>query len=152
MVAISDSTTLIILLGLNKMEYLENIFKKILIPKTVYEEISYKNSVILPNFIKIKELVNRDILEDLNLLLDKGESEAIALALQEKLPLIIDEKRGRKVAMNLNIKILGLLGVLYLNVKKGFAKKKEIEDFLKLAIESGYRISDKLINEMLDKL
>ena len=44
MIVVSDSTTLIILYDLNKIEYLKNIFLTIYIPNKVYEEISYKNN------------------------------------------------------------------------------------------------------------
>jgi len=33
--------------------------------------------------------------------------------------LIIDEKKARKMAKNFDIKIIGLLGIIYLNAKRG---------------------------------
>ena len=146
---VSDSTTLIILQDLNKFEYLSNLFSKVIIPQTVYEEVTYKNQSILPPFIKVTNVKKDELLDDLLLLLDKGESEAIVLAKQEQWPLIIDEKKGRKIAGNLQIEIIGLLGIIYLNIKKQHINKKEAEQFLQDAIQHGYRISSKLINEML---
>jgi predicted nucleic acid-binding protein len=152
MIVVSDSTTLIILYDLDKLQYLHNIFTIIYIPPKVYEEISFKNDVKLPDFIQISKPTNTKQIEELKFLLDDGESEAIALSLEKKLPLIIDEKKGRKIAKNLSINVLGLLGVLYLNVKKEFLKKDEVVMFLDDAQKNGYRISQQLIKEMIQSL
>jgi predicted nucleic acid-binding protein len=145
---VSDSTTLIILFDLNRLELLSNLFPKIIIPSAVYDEISIKKSIILPDFISVDKPKESEILKSLKLLLDLGESEAIALALELDSRLIIDEKKGRKMAERQGLKIIGLLGIVYLNIKKGFISKEEAEDFLKEAMHHGYRISQKLIEGM----
>ncbi len=152
MVVVSDSTTLIILNDLNKLDYLKNLFSKVYIPQKVYEEISYKKEFLLPSFMEVIAINESEQLNELKMLLDDGESEAISLALEKKLPLIIDEKKVRKIALNLNIQILGLLGVLYLNIKKEYISKDEVKKFLKIAKNMGYRISQKLIDDILEKL
>ena len=149
---ISDSSTLIILSDLNKLNLLSNLFSQIFIPPAVYQEINVKKKIILPNFIEIREVKNSEMVENLNMILDLGESQAIALALEMDLKLIIDEKKGRKIAMNQNIKITGLLGIIYLNIKKGFITENEAKLFLNNAIKNGYRINKKLIDTMFDKL
>ncbi len=149
---ISDSTSLIILFDLERLELLSNIFKMIYIPKAVYEEISFKEDIMLPKFIKIIEVKNSELLNSLKNLLDVGESEAIALAKMKNLPLIIDEKKGRKIAQNLDLKIIGLLGIVYLNVKSDLLSKDEAEKFLTTAVDNGYRISKKLIDDMMESL
>jgi len=145
---VSDSTTLIILLDSGKLELLSSLFSKVFIPQTVFEEVTYKYQSVLPSFINIIEVEKDGLLEDLLLLLDKGESEAIALAKQKQWPLIIDERKGRKIASNLQIEIIGLLGIVFLNIKKEHITKDEAEVFLQEAIDNGYRISQKLIRDM----
>lgn len=149
---ISDSTTLIILSDLKRFNLLSNIFEKVYIPKKVFEEVSYRSNIRLPEFIEIIEAEQNELLTNLKKILDEGESEAIALAVQKKLPLIIDEKKGRKVAKNLDIEIIGLLGVLYLNYKKNYLSKKEIEEFLDKAILNGYRISTMLLKQFFKNI
>jgi predicted nucleic acid-binding protein len=149
---ISDSTTLIILFDLNRLDLLENIFPKVYIPQKVYDEISFKKDFIIPKFMTILQVQKNKQLEELKILLDDGESEAIALAIEKKLPLIIDEKKGRKIAQNLNIKIIGLLGILYLNIKKEFISINEAKSFLTIAKNNGYRISNRLIDGMFKSL
>ena len=105
---ISDSTTLIILFDLGRVELLSNLFSKILIPPTVYKEISTKREIILPGFMEVVCVKENTTLKVLKSLLDEGESEAIALALERKSKLIIDEKKGRKIAMAQGLEIIGL--------------------------------------------
>jgi len=139
---ISDSSTLIILLDLKRIDLLSNLFAKVYIPQTVYEEISFKNQTVLPAIIEVIRIEKDELLNDLLFLLDRGESEAIVLAKQKNCPLIIDEKKGRKIANNLQIEIIGLLGIIYLNIKKNHLHEQEAEQFLQQAIEHGYRIID----------
>jgi len=148
---ISDSTTLIILGDLKKLDLLA-VFEKVYIPRKVYEEITFKNDIKLPEFIEIIETPKNDLLSNLKRILDEGESEAITLAVEKNLPLIIDEKKGRKIAKNLGIEIIGLLGVLFLNYKKCNLSKKEIEEFLDTALSNGYRISDKLLKQFFENI
>jgi len=152
MIVISDSTTLIILSDLQRLDYLQNLFTKIYIPQKVYDEISYKKEFVLLDYMEVLKVDESEELSELKMLLDEGESEAIALAMQKKIPLIIDEKKGRKIALNLNVKILGLLGVLYLNIKKEYATIDEVKQFLKVATKNGYRISNKLIEDMFKRV
>lgn len=148
---VSDSTTLIILFDLKRLELLSNLFPKIIIPLAVYNEISVKSKIELPPFISTKKAKNSKVLESLKLLLDLGESEAIALALELNSKLIIDEKKGRKIAMRQGLEIIGLLGIVYLNIKKGFISKEEAQEFLDEALAHGYRISKHLIESMFQQ-
>ncbi len=149
---ISDSTTLIILFDLKRLELLNNLFEKIYIPNAVFQEISFKEKIVLPDFIQIIEVEESELLDSLKNLLEIGESEAITLAKEKNQSLIIDEKKGRKISKNLDIKIIGLLGIIYLNVKQEFLCKDDAKLFLESAIKNGYRINKKLIADMLETL
>jgi len=149
---VSDSTTLIILFHLNRLELLSNLFPQIIVPTSVYNEISVKKSVELPSFISVKAPKLSETLETMKSLLDLGESEAIALALELESKLIIDEKKGRKIAMRQGLEIIGLLGIVYLNIKKGFISIEEAKVFLEDALAHGYRINKNLIEKMFSKI
>ncbi len=152
LMVISDSTTLIILFDLDRMELLSNLFSQILIPEVVYREISVKHDIVLPEFIEVVSVKENETLNLLKQLLDEGESEAIALALERKSKLIIDEKKGRKIAMRQGLEIIGLLGIVYLNIKNRHISQKNAKRFLDEALEHGYRINVKLIEAMFSKL
>lgn len=149
---VSDSTTLIILLDLKRVDLLSNLFHKIYIPHAVFEEITFKNEIEIPECMEVVRVKESELLHSLNNLLDNGESEAIALAKELNLPLIIDEKKGRKIAKNSNIKIIGLLGIVYINIKRNLISQENAKIFLKNAVDNGYRISEKLIDEMWGSL
>ena len=146
---VSDSTALIVLFDLDRMELLENLFEVVYITPIAFEEISAKYPIVLPSFIKVEVLKYDELFNSLKRLLDLGESESIALAKEKNLSLIIDEKRGRKIAKGVDLRVIGLLGVVYLNVKKGFLTKDEASGFLDDAIEHGYRISRKMVDDVL---
>ena len=149
---ISDSTALIILFDLDRIELLENLFDVVYVPPIVLEEISVRNPVKLPSFMKVKTLNDDTLVLTLEKLLDPGESEAIALAKQMGLAISIDEKKGRKIAKSLELRVIGLLGVVYLNVKKGFLTKDEAKVFLDDAVAHGYRISKTMVADVLGQL
>ena len=149
---ISDATTLIILFDLKRIDLLSNLFEKILIPQTVYSELNAKKEILLPDFIEVVTVNKSDTLKLLKNLLDDGESEAIALALEKKSRLIIDEKKGRKIAMRQGLEIIGLLGIVYLNIKNKHISQENAKRFLDDALTNGYRINVKLIELMFSKL
>jgi len=88
-------------------------------------------------------------LEHINYILDRGESASIALALEKKLPLIIDEKRGRKFAQKQGIEIIGLIGILrFLYIEKRLTKDEILAIIDKLN-SSGFRVTHKLLDLIL---
>jgi len=149
---ISDSTTLIVLFDLDRTDLLSNLFSSIIIPTSVYKEISTKNVLVMPSFMSIVDVKNSELLESLKMILDDGESEAIALAVETKSKLIIDEKKGRKIAINQGLEIIGLLGILYLNVKREFLVKQQAIKLLEDIQAHGYRINQRIIDDMLEML
>jgi len=127
---VSDTTTLIILGKLERYDLLENFFSKIYIPQEVMREIDIKSDGVYEEIEKnslfeTKEISDMALFTLLDGILDKGESEAIVLAKELGLILLIDEKKGRGIAKNMGLDIIGLLGVLILNVKKSLILKKE---------------------------
>ncbi len=52
------------------------------------------------------------------MVLGAGESEAITLALELALPIVLDEKKARTIAEAMGLKILGTVGLLVLAKKQ----------------------------------
>ncbi len=100
-------------------------------------------------WLTVHTLENEESLDSIPDSLDRGEAEAIFLALQMKADhLLIDEKIGRKFAESLKIPIVGLLGVL------GRARAKKLIGPLRPLIvtlinEFGFRANPLLIEELL---
>jgi len=148
---VSDTTTLIILSDLERFELLSNLFSHIIIPQAVHHELNAKTQTTLPPFITIQKCTQEKSIQALTQLLDRGESEAITLAVELGTGLIIDEKKGRKIAMNKGVKIIGLLGIITLNIQRGHITKSQAHAFLEDALTHGYRINTALIEEMFSR-
>lgn len=142
---VSDSTTIIILLNIERIDILDNLFDEVCIPAKVYDEVVIEEDIILESsfFIK-KEIKDKALYKLLSRSLDAGESEAIVLAKEMKLSLIIDEKKGRKIASNLGINIMGFLGLLLLNHKKKYLSEDEIIEVYYSAKKASFRVSQRL--------
>lgn len=154
---VSDTTTLIVLSKLDKYDLLKNIFNKVFIPKAVMTELSKKpdgvgKKILECSFFQTKEISDKKLFTLLSDMLDEGESEAIVLSKEMKLMLLIDEKKGRKIAKSMNIKIIGLLGVLIINVKKDFLSQSEAIGILKQIKELKFRVSKRLEDSFLKQL
>jgi predicted nucleic acid-binding protein len=154
---VSDTTTLIVLSKLDRYDLLKNVFEKVFIPKAVITELSKKpdgisEKILECSFFQIKEISDRRLFTLLSDMLDEGESEAIVLSKEMKLMLLIDEKKGRKIAKSMNIKIIGLLGVLIVNVKKGFLSQSEAIGILKQIKELKFRVAKRLEDSFLKQL
>jgi len=153
---VSDSTTLISLLSIDQFELLFKFSKIIIISQAVYAEVSYQNHAkqVLDGFIKDKRVIVKSIednkkLSQLLIRLDLGESESILLAKKENLPLIIDEKKGRSVATEFGIKIIGLMGILLAFKKNGQLSNGDITDIVNDLRKVEFRVSDSLLEFLL---
>lgn len=85
--------------------------------------------------------------------LDLGESEAIVLAQELKIDiLLMDEKKGREEAKKLAIPIIGTLGILKLANEKKFMTKEEIFNSLKILKERHRFISEELFEKFISEI
>ncbi len=153
---VSDSTTLISLLNIDRFELLFKFSKTIIISQAVYNEVSYQNHArrVLDGFIKSKRVTVKSIKENkklsqLLIRLDLGESESILLAKKENLPLIIDEKKGRSVAIEFGLTTIGLIGILLVFKKSGQLSNNEITDIVNDLRKVEFRVSDSLLEFLL---
>ena len=147
---ISDSTTIITLLNIGRLDVLKNIFSLVYIPQKVYDEVVIEEGILLEKeFFIVKEINDKNLYTLLSKSLDAGECEAIVLAKEMELSLIIDEKKGRKIASNLGVNIFGFIGLLVLNYKKEMLTKEDTLDVFYKAKEQGFRVGMRLESEFL---
>lgn len=150
---VSDATALIILAKLSRTELLKSLFTSVIIPHHVKEEILQKNdydcSVWDDPFFIVYSVTDTTLLASLELFLDKGESEAITLAKELSLPLLIDEKKGRKIAQSMHIGIIGLVGVIAALYRRNIINSQEAITLIDEAQRIGFRISDKLYHDFV---
>ena len=157
-IVISDTTALIILAKSDKLDLLSNLFEQIFIPKAVESELNFKDDIVkyrVEKFDKIsvkniKDTKTLNRIKKLNI--DDGEVEAISLAIELDLKLIIDERKGRIVALNQGLEVVGVLGILVENYKLNHITFEEAHYFFNLFKKNGLRVSKKLEEIILEKL
>jgi predicted nucleic acid-binding protein len=153
MIVVSDTTPLSSLILINRFYLLKEIFQFVLIPTEVAAElnhISYFKSAIEVNnsWINIVDVTNKSKKAELMLVLDEGESAAIALAIEQNANLLlIDERKGKAIAENIGIHTTGTLGILLQAKRNGLIK--EIKNDLYKLRQHNFWISDQLIKEFL---
>jgi predicted nucleic acid-binding protein len=76
-------------------------------------------------------------------LLDAGERGAIQIALERKLPLLIEEEAGRQCARSLGLQISGIAGQIIKAFRVGLISSEEAHDKLREIFEAG-RINRKI--------
>ena len=162
MTIISDTTPIISLIKINRLDLLEKLFEEVLIPEAVYRELTtnalFENEATIvktSSFLNTSAVQNRKSLQLLQAVsgLDDGESEAIILADELKSDvLIMDERKGRKVAEKLGIKITGTVGVLLQSYSENMISSDEIKTYLDQLKNSNIRLSESLIQKALEML
>ena len=89
----------------------------------------------------------------MNLHLDLGERESIALALPRNALLLMDEERGRAVARNRNLQVKGSLGVMVEAFRGGLISFHQIQFyFQQIAHRPDIWISPSLCKCILDEI
>ena len=66
--------------------------------------------------------------------------------------MIIDERLGRRYAQSKNINIMGLLGILKINLVNGFISYVELLYMLEEFKEVGFRLNPRLEKSFLDSV
>ena len=122
MIVVADTTPLISLMKIEKLDILEKMFHEIQIPTAVFDELvsaeRFQNEAeIIRNstFIHVRSVDEPQAVERLRKEreLDLGESEAIVLTEQLQADvLIVDEAAARAVAKSLGLSITGTIGIL----------------------------------------
>ena len=153
---VSNTTPIISLLKLNRLELLQKLYKQICIPTAVYNEIEagkakgYYQDLSGFDWINIVEIQDKQAVKYF-LDLDAGEAEAIVLATELKTDLIIlDEKLGRFHAKHADLKVTGTIGVLIKAKSKGLIEK--LKPLLDELTDKEVWISGKFKREILKKV
>jgi len=149
MIIISDSSPLISLAVIGKLNILENLYKEIYVPAAVYEEVVRVDkpfSKELKQFLngRTKSVKNKMAVEILLSDIGAGEAEAIVLALEQQPDIIlIDDLKARKFAKISGLNIIGTMGILLKAKKEGLIK--ELKPLISELLLRDIRISTKII-------
>lgn len=156
MIVVSDTTAISNFVRIKEIELLKKLYGQILLPNAVYKELLILeqfdiniNYILDQDWFEIIEVEKDDLYNELSIELDDGEVEAIALAIIQKADfLLIDEVKGRKIATEKSIPIIGTLGILIEARKHNLINSvKEKMDDLK---SIGFWINQKLYDRIIE--
>lgn len=156
MIVVSNTSPITNLAAISQLALLQQLYGTIVIPQAVYDEMAGVGRVVASSvevqtklWIQAQQVANKVLVISLQLELDGGEAEAIALAIELKADLLLlDERRGRTVASRFGLKFTGILGVLIEAKHKGeISAVKPVLD--SLILTAGFWITEPLYQRVL---
>ena len=157
-IVVADTGPLIALARGGHLQLLQALYEEILIPPAVHTELCPGSGrpgskrladAIEQGWLQVKRpsASATSAIDELILILDPGEAEAIVLAEEMGCRfLLIDERKGRAVAKRRGVPVAGIAGVLLTAKKHGFID--EVLPLVKDLEQVGYRMSPALISEI----
>lgn len=137
-----DSTCLIGLERIGQLDILSEIFEPIVIPDEVGRE--FGNSF---SWLNVETPSNITLILSLKILVDAGEAEAIALALEKNYKIVLDNRQARSTAKRLGLKVIGTIGIFIRAKQSGLITL--LEPILDDLENNGFRMSVNLKAEAL---
>lgn len=125
MIVISNTTPIISLSAIGRLDILKSLFGKVLIAEAVYDEIKAKQQYgyneIAFDFIEVRAIKGHMYKDFLLTELDSGEAETIILAKEIQADfVIIDENLGYRIANNTGLTTIRTLSILLRAKEKGY--------------------------------
>lgn len=115
---VADTGPLIALSHVDALHVLPSLYAEVLLPEAIADELrgsrfeSVHDLIEKHSWLQVRALATQPD-PALRAALDAGEAAAIALAIARKAPLLIDERRGRRVAATVyGLDVRGTLGTL----------------------------------------
>ena len=116
---VADAGPLIAFARMEQLDLLRQVVETLVIPDAVYEELVGRGTarpgaqeVMQGGWIQRKTVTDRDAVAQLPRVLHAGEREAIVLAQELHAQLLIDEQRGRDVAIGRGLEVVGILRIV----------------------------------------
>jgi len=158
MPVVRNTSPILNLAIINRLDLLRQQFGEVLIPPAVLSELKADTDfpgadrireALLQAWLQARELTNVNLARVLNRDLDQGEGETIALALQFGLDTVLmDEHDGRVAAKAMGLTPVGILGVL-VRAKRAGALESVESAMRALQDEAGFYIADDLFDAVL---
>lgn len=155
---VADAGPLIGISRINRLHLLKQLYGSVLIPQKVFDEITMSGgkpgaravaSAVQAGWIKVIQIKNHSSVSSLKRVLDEGEAEAIQLAVEKNAHLLLmDEKKGRKVAKSRGINVIGTGGILIKSKNTGLLEF--VSPILQELKKAGYRLSPALCKKILE--
>lgn len=143
---VSDTSCLIVLTNIGELDLLHKLYGQII--TTLDIAIEYGEP--LPDWIEVKDVSDKDKQKILELQIDRGESSAIALAMETpNCTIIIDDIKARKIAHQLGLTYTGTIGILIKAKLQGIIPS--IKPLITKIKQTNFRLTDELESQALSQ-
>lgn len=120
MIVVSDTSPVLNLARIGRLELLHLLYEQVLIPSAVLNELTASRRDLPPAietasepWLIVASANDEGHVQELREHLDPGEAEAIVLAIEHRADLLlVDERRARRTATAAGLTVTGLLGVV----------------------------------------
>lgn len=147
MKVVSNSSPLIVLTKIKRIDLLKHRFTSVYISEEVYREVYKIKKERCPKWIRVVKVKDRMAVDALDAVVDKGEAETIILAKEMSIKhVLMDDRKGVNLAKKMGLEPLRattIIGIAYKNDLLADIQK----ELLNLR-EKGYWITDYYIKEI----
>ncbi|HUS89001.1 MAG TPA: DUF3368 domain-containing protein [Desulfosporosinus sp.] len=154
-IVIVNSTPIIALSSIHKLDLLRELYSEVIIPKAVHDEVMVKKDsetqlslARAKDWVLTKNISNSETKKFFKVQLHDGEVEVMLLGKELAADLlVIDDYTAREYAKYLEFKVTGTLGVILKAKENGILK--EVKPLFSDLIDNGIYIGDKLLANIL---
>jgi predicted nucleic acid-binding protein len=154
---VSDTSPLLNLSLIGRLDLLESQFSGLTVPEQVWSELTEGEDGLDSlrelqegGFLRTVEVERSDLFVELFHNLDLGETAAVCDAIEKDANLVLlDEKEGRKAARRHDLDVTGVVGVL---LKAANADEIDLQSELDALREAGFWVADDLYERALQEV
>lgn len=157
MIVVSDTSPINYLVLIGHVQVLHSLFDQVFIPDAVYRELQNPGTppkviswmAVPPPWLSRKSVTSTLQGEAFDRL-GAGEQKAIELAavMGDSVTLLIDERRGRAVAEGLNIRTIGVLGILEAAAEHGLI---DLPSAINLLTQTSFYVQPSILKALVDR-
>lgn len=157
LIVVSNTSPITNLAAIDQFDFLRVLFEHVHVPGAVVDELAHggiewpgRTEVNEASWVEAHTISGKLLADALRLDLDRGEAEAIALALELGADLVLlDELAGRHAAQHLGLKVMGVAGLLLR--AKTLGSVKTIRPLLdRLREQAGFYLSQPVCQRILE--
>lgn len=153
---IVNSTPLIVLCGIGRLDILKYMYEEISIPSAVFQEVTAKNDFVCAqirsagDWIHVEQIKDQSEKRMYKAKLHDGEVEVMILAQEQEADLVIlDDNAAKRTAEYLGLTVTGTLGVLVKAKRRGIIEM--VQPILSEMRKNGFYVSYAVERMVLDQ-
>jgi predicted nucleic acid-binding protein len=154
MIVVSDASPLNVLVRIGYVDVLHELFGSVIVPPAVASELSHASTPEVvrtwlaqaPNWLTVRAPSYIDATLEMD---DRGEVEAISLAVELKADLLLaDDRKARRIARGRGLAMAGTVGVLELASARNMLNLRDAFDRLR---QTDFRVADRILLDALSR-